>query len=178
MQYDIDLNALRAAERREVQFPDGITVHLNNHAFRFPAELPAAALDPLLSDKLDLLGLLADLARSQSGGTTWDMVEMLFKRPALPKNFLDAVYATYENLLGAEEYERFESVQPSVADYFRLTKALSRLYGVQLGKLFGLGSSSESDSETSSPTSADTTVSTPEESGSSHPSQDSSASVA
>ncbi|AWI32687.1 hypothetical protein [Streptomyces tirandamycinicus] len=164
MQYDLNLDEIA---EREMAYPDGINVRLNGHGFRFPAELPAAALTPLLSKELDLMGLLGDLVRSQNGGSTWQMLELLFQRRDLPSNFLDALDAVFGELLGKEAFERFQSVKPSVPAYFRLTVGLAKLYGVELGKLFGLGASSESDGETSSPTSADsTTGSTPEVSGS------------
>lgn len=174
MQYDIDLDA----ERREVQYPDGINLLIHGHGFRFPAELPADALDPMLSDDLDLIGLLGDLAKAQGGSAVGDTIELLFKRPKLPKKFLDAVKATYLVLLGEEAFERFLSVRPSIGDYVRMTKGLAKVYGVDLGKLFGLGGSSESDEETSKPTSPDTTTSTHEESGSAQDSPDSSESAA
>uniref|UniRef100_UPI003F49B15E hypothetical protein n=1 Tax=Streptomyces sp. CA-136453 TaxID=3240050 RepID=UPI003F49B15E len=162
MAYVLDLDA----ERREITYPDGIDVRLNGHVFCFPPELPADALDPLLSEDLDLVGLLTDLAKTDGGGTTGDVVELLFKRPFLPKQFLAAVKATYRILLDEEPYERFLSVKPSIADYVRLTKALVKVYGVELGKSFGLGVSSATDGETSSPTSPASTGSTPGSSGS------------
>ncbi|MFF4188106.1 hypothetical protein ACFYZ9_33420 [Streptomyces sp. NPDC001691] len=161
MAYVLDLDA----ERREITYPDGIDVRLNGHVFRFPAELPADALDPLLADDLDLVGLLADLAKAEGGSAAGDMIELLFRRPSLPKKFLAAVKETYRILLGEEPYERFLSVKPSMADYVRLTKALVKVYGVELGKSFGLGGSSATSGETSSPTSPDTTTSTPDSSG-------------
>ncbi|MFB8026026.1 MULTISPECIES: hypothetical protein [unclassified Streptomyces] len=164
MQYEIDLDA----DRREVQYPDGINVRLRGHGFCFPAELPADALDPLLSDDLDLVGLLADLTVTSKGSAVGDAVELFFRRPSLPKNFLSAVKETYKVLLGDEPFDRFLSVRPSISDYVRLTKALASLYGVELGKSFGLDGSStpKSDEATSKPTSPDTTSSTPEDSGS------------
>ncbi|MFG2986260.1 hypothetical protein ACGFYQ_34250 [Streptomyces sp. NPDC048258] len=173
MPYVIDLDA----ERREVQYPDGIEVRFNKNAFLFPAELPAAALDPLLSEDLDLVGLLTDLARTEGGSVGGDVIELLFKRPSLPRKFIDAVKAIYVICLGEEHFERFEDANPSIPDYFRITKALATVYGVELGKLFGSADSSESDGETSNPTSPDTTTSTPEASGSAPASPDSSGSA-
>ncbi|MER6232579.1 hypothetical protein ACFUC2_05285 [[Kitasatospora] papulosa] len=163
MSFVIDLDA----DRREVQYPDGIDVRLRDHGFRFPAELPAEALDPLLSDDLDLVGLLADLASTQKGSVAGDAIELLFRRPNLPKKFLDAVKETYRILLGEETFERFLSVRPSISDYIRLTKALANLYGVELGKSFGLDGFFETGSgeATSKPISPGTTSSTHEESG-------------
>ncbi|MGW0562956.1 hypothetical protein ACWDZ4_20610 [Streptomyces sp. NPDC003016] len=174
MQYDIDLDA----ERREVQYPDGFNLLIRGHGFHFPAELPADALDPLLSDDLDLVGLLGDLAKAQGGSAVGDVIELLFKRPRLPKKFLEAVKDTYLILLGEEAFERYLSLHPSIGDYVRMTKRVSRVYGIDLGKLFGLGGSSESEGETSNPTSPDSTTSTHEESGSAQTSPDSSDSVA
>ncbi|MGG2460121.1 hypothetical protein ACO0M4_09925 [Streptomyces sp. RGM 3693] len=161
MTYALDLDA----QRREVQYPDGIPVRLRGEQFLFPAELPAKALDPLLSDDLDLLGLLRDVLEATENPTTATIVELIFKRPHLPRRFINAVYAIHRLLLGDDEYERLEALNPSFPDYVRLTTGLARVYGVDLGKLLGLGSSSENGGETSSSTSAGTTDSTPEASG-------------
>ncbi|MFF9901225.1 hypothetical protein [Streptomyces longispororuber] len=161
MTFVIDLDAAR----REVQYPNGIPVLLFDEQWLFPAEIPADALDPLLDEELDLAGLLGELVNSTAASAAGEVLELLFKRPALPKKFFDAIKETYALLLG-EQYEQFKQNRPYIGDYVRLTKALIPVYGVDLGKLFGLGSSSETDGETSSPTSAATTSSTPEESGS------------
>ncbi|GAA2439880.1 hypothetical protein [Streptomyces glaucus] len=171
MSFVIDLDA----ERREVQYPNGIPVRLGGEQFIFPAELPAAALDPILSDELDLVGLLADVINSADGDTgVWDVVNALFRRPSLPRKFLAAVRETYAILLG-DQHEEFLQQKPSVPDYVRLTTGLAKVYGVALGKLFRSGDSSANDSQTSSPTSPGTTTdSTPEASGSAPGSPDSS----
>ncbi|MFI1201606.1 hypothetical protein ACH4VR_19505 [Streptomyces sp. NPDC020883] len=158
----IDLDA----QRREVQYPHGIPVLLRDEEFLFPAELPAKALDPLLSDDLDLVGLLRDIVEAAENPTAATVIELLLKRPRLPRKFVAAIHEIHAVLLGSEEYKRFEALNPSLADYVRLTTGLARVYGVDLGKSFGLGGSSETDGGTSSPTSAaSTTASTPEESG-------------
>ncbi|MFE0058656.1 hypothetical protein [Streptomyces sp. NPDC059003] len=162
MSFVIDLDA---AERREVQYPHGIPVKYRDEQFIYPAELPARALDPLLSDELDLVGLLRDVVEASENPTTSVVIGLLFKRPKLPRRFVDAIYEVHRILLGQEEYQRFEDLGPSLSAYGRLTMGLIKVYGVDLGKLFGLGVSSESDGETSSPTSASTTGSTPEGSG-------------
>ncbi|CAM5235563.1 hypothetical protein [Streptomyces griseomycini] len=169
----IDLDA----ERREVQYPHGIPVRLGGEQFLFPAELPAEALDPLLSDELDLVGLLGEVIESADGDAgVSEVIAALFRRPSLPRKFLGAVRETYAILL-LEQYEDFTKQRPSVGDYVRLTTGLARVYGVELGKLFRSADSSENASETSNPTSpATTTDSTPEASGSAPGSQDSSAS--
>ncbi|OEJ21117.1 hypothetical protein [Streptomyces subrutilus] len=158
----IDLDA----ERREVRYPNGIPVKIGGEQFIFPAEVPAEALDPLLSDDLDLVGFFGDLVTSTGGGTVSEITVMLFRRPKLPRQFYAAVKDVYRVLLGEEQYKDFLAQRPSIPDYVRLTTALAKVYGVELGKLFASDSSSETDSETSSPTSpASTTASTPEESG-------------
>ncbi|MFI6686600.1 hypothetical protein [Streptomyces sp. NPDC050485] len=164
MSFVIDLDA----ERREVQYPNGIPVLLRGEQFLFPAELPAASLDPLLSDDLDLIGLLGDIFAATENPTAATVIELAFKRPKLPRQFVDAIYDIHRSLLGDEEYQRFADLAPSFPDYVRLTIGLAKVYGVDLGKLFGLGGSSANSGETSSPTSAaSTTGSTPEESGAS-----------
>lgn len=162
MSFVIDLDA---AERREVQYPHGIPIKYREEQFIYPAELPAKALDPLLADELDLVGLLRDVIEASENPTASVVIDLVFKRPQLPRQFVDAIYEMHRILLGKEEYQRFEELGPSLPAYVRLTTALIKVYGVDLGKPFGLGSSSESDGETSSPTSASTTGLTPEESG-------------
>ncbi|GHH21995.1 hypothetical protein [Streptomyces lanatus] len=154
------------AERREVQFPHGIPVKLtDHHEVVFPAELPAAALDPILSDELDLVGLLADVINSSDGDAgIKEVVNALFRRPSLPRKFLEAIRETYAILL-EDQHQEFLNAKPSVPDYVRLTTGLARVYGVELGKLFRSADSSESDSQTSKPTSPATTESTPDASG-------------
>ncbi|AKN68768.1 hypothetical protein QR97_02180 [Streptomyces sp. PBH53] len=156
---------LDAAERREVQYPHGIPINYRDEQFIYPAELPAKALDPLLSDELDLVGLLRDVVQASDNPTAAVVIDLLFKRPQLPRRFIQAIYDVHRILLGEEEYTRFESLNPSLPAYIRLTIGLIKVYGLDLGKSFGLGDSSETDGETSSPTSAASTDSTPEESG-------------
>jgi hypothetical protein len=170
MSYAIDLDA----QRREVQYPDGIPVLLNKCDLLFPSEIPADALDPLLSEELDLVGLLRDIADTSSTTAAGELIELLFRRPKLPAQFLKAVKDTYKALLGEDGYKDFTKARPSIGDYVRLSQALIKVYGVDLGKLFGSAGSSKSDGEMSSPTSAGTTDSTPEASGSGQDSQDSS----
>ncbi|MEE1764421.1 hypothetical protein [Streptomyces sp. SP18BB07] len=160
--YVIDLTA----DRREVQFPHGIPVKLSEtHDVIFPAELPAEALDPILSDELDLVGLLGEVIDSADGDAgVKEVVNALFRRPSLPRKFLEAIRKTYEILLGDQHKEFLES-KPSIPDYVRLTIGLTKVYGVELGKLFRSADSSENDGATSSPTSPGTTESTPDASG-------------
>ncbi|MBK3639452.1 hypothetical protein [Streptomyces sp. MBT33] len=173
MSFVIDLDA----ERREVQYPDGIPVKFGGEQFIFPAELPAEALDPILSDELDLVGLLGDVIDSAEGdaGIT-EVVTALFRRPSLPRKFLAAIRETYAILL-RDQHEDFLKQRPYIGDYVRLTTALTRVYGVELGKLFRSADSSVNDSETSKPTSPDSTGSTPDASGSDQDSPDSSESA-
>ncbi|MEU6460341.1 hypothetical protein [Streptomyces sp. NPDC046976] len=173
MSFVIDLDA----ERREVQYPDGIPVKFGEEQFLFPAELPADALDPILSDELDLVGLLSEVIEASDGEAgVWDVVNALFRRPSLPRKFLKAVRETYAILLGSQ-HEEFRKRRPSIGDYVRLTTGLAKVYGVELGKLFRSADSSETDSEPSSPTYPDITESTPAASGSVPGSPDSSASA-
>jgi hypothetical protein len=172
MSFVIDLDA----ERREVQYPDGIPVKFGGEQFIFPAELPAEALDPILSDELDLVGLLGDVLESSDGDAgIKEIVNALFRRPSLPRKFLAAIRETYTILLG-DQHEDFLRQRPYIGDYVRLTTGLTKVYGVELGKLFRSADSSENASETSSQTSPDTTESTPDESGSAPDSPNSSAS--
>ncbi|MGX1268098.1 hypothetical protein [Streptomyces phaeoluteigriseus] len=161
MSFVIDLDA----ERREVQYPDGIPVKFGGEQFIFPAELPADALDPILSDDLDLVGLLGDVIDSADGDAgVSEVVAALFRRPTLPRKFLVAIRETYGILLG-DQHEEFLAKRPFIGDYVRLTTGLIKVYGVELGKLFRSADSSASDSQTSSPTSPVSTESTPDVSG-------------
>ncbi|MGI5337654.1 hypothetical protein ACQEVS_09785 [Streptomyces sp. CA-181903] len=169
----IDLDAAR----REVQHPDGIAVLFRKRRFVFPAELPATALDTLLSEELDLAGFLGDIAITTSSSIAGEAIELLTKRPRFPAQLWKGFQDLYEALLGEEQYKEFIGCRPSFGDYVRLTKALAREYGVSLGKLFGLSGSSSTSGETSNPISSDSTGSTPEASGSNPGSQASSESA-
>jgi hypothetical protein len=143
----------------------------------FPAEVPADALDPLLSDDLDLVGLLGEVVNSDGEFSTSEAIDLFFRHSSLPREFLAAVKDIYRVLLGEQQFGEFTKVRPSIGDYVRLSKALAQVYAVDLGKLFGLGGSSANAGATSSPTSPDTTSSTPDASGSGQDSPDSSGSV-
>lgn len=80
--YFLDLDA----ERREVLYPHGIPIKFGGEQFIFPAELPADALDPILSEELDLVGLLGDILESAEDDKTGvkEIVTALFRRPSLP----------------------------------------------------------------------------------------------
>ncbi|MFD3514915.1 hypothetical protein [Streptomyces sp. NPDC058657] len=161
--YVIDLDA----PRREIRYPDGLPVLFDGEDLIFPAELPVDALDPLLSEDLGLVALLGEVLESSDGEAgVAEIVAALFRRPSLPLKFLGAVRKTYAILLGEEQYKTFAKARPSVPDFVRLTVALAKVYGVEMGRLFKSGDSSASDGATSSPTSGTTTDSTPEASGS------------
>ncbi|MFJ2745309.1 hypothetical protein ACIO3O_37260 [Streptomyces sp. NPDC087440] len=161
MSYVLDLDAAR----REARYPDGIPVLFGGEDLIFPAELPADALDPLLSDELGLVALLGEVLESSDGDAgVAEVVTALFRRPSLPRKFLTAIRNTYAILLG-EQFDTFLQARPSLSDYVRLTVGLSRTYGVELGKHFRSDASSTSDGTTSKPTSPDTTESTPDASG-------------
>ncbi|MFI6142331.1 hypothetical protein ACIBCC_29590 [Streptomyces griseus] len=164
MSYAIDISAAR----REVQFPSGIYTKISDDiAVTFPAELPLEALDPILSEKLDLVGLIGDIVQADGvdGLDVSKVLAAIFRRPTLLPKFLAAVRESFEVLLG-DNHPEFLEAKPSSGDYVRLTIALSKVYGVELGKLLGLDISVGSDSPTSSPTSPATTGSTPAASGS------------
>jgi hypothetical protein len=162
------------AARREVTNPDGMSVVFGGETFVFPAELPLAVLDPLLDPELDLVGLITRFLGEDKADAS---LGLLLFRPDLPQAVLKAFYACYAKLMGAEQFDQFAALNPSVEDYGRLTKALVGAYGVSLGKFFKSGSSSSGDGETSKQTSPDSTTSTPAESSSSPDSPGSSASA-
>lgn len=167
----IDLNA----GRREAQYPDGINVELGDDSFLLPAELPADLLDPLLSDDLDLAGLIKKgyekRTAAQAAGADSDeslgktVVDLLLDRPDLPKRLVESIKDVFRVLFGEEQYARFAGQRPSINDYVRLTQALMVMYGVSLGEASASPASSESGGATSSATSSGSTDSTPEASG-------------
>lgn len=154
----IDLDAAR----RESAYPDGIPLVLRGEEFVLPAELPEACLDPLLDEKLGLFEAIKQAVEDDQGAGSvgTDVVNILTARPDLPREVLAAIRGVFALLFGADEYSRFRSLRPSVPDYFRMTKALTTLYGVSLGEAWRSLASSESDGATSSPTSNTTTAST------------------
>lgn len=155
------------AARREAKRPANIPVHYTKDLdLYFPAELPLDALDPILSDELDLFGLIGDILESSTGEAgeldVTDVIKAIFRRPRLPRRFIDAIRQTYALLLDEDQYKAFLATRPGVGDYTFLTTSLAKVYGVELGKLLGLGGSSENGGATSSPTSPASTESTPE----------------
>jgi hypothetical protein len=157
----IDLDAAA----REVQFPDGIPLRKGGKDFLLPAELPADVFDPFLSEELDLVGLfqqvLSDRAEDSEESIGGDIIDMLIARPALPRQFIAALYEGFEVLFGTEQYAEFKATRPSVADYLRLVKGLMPLYGTSLGEAFASPASSASAGATPKPISPSTTGSTP-----------------
>ncbi|MFE2723898.1 hypothetical protein [Kitasatospora sp. NPDC059327] len=158
----IDLDA----PKREVAYPDGIPVLLGGETFTFPAELPLDALKPLLANNLDLMGIAAQVINDEKNDNiAGGVIDLLINRPHLPRTFLGAIDEVYLQLLGAEQFVRFHDKKPSIPDYVRLTKALIKAYGVNLGKLFGSPTSPTDGGTTSSSTSPTTTSETPATSG-------------
>lgn len=175
----IDLDAAR----RETAYPDGIPVALGGETFLLPAELPVDALDPLLSDDLDLVGVLKQVFEERKNSDDTDesfgelVLDVLLARPALPRQVIQAIKDVFAALFGAEQYDRFVAQQPSINDYLRLGQALLPLMGVGLGEALNSAGSSEPGGETSNPTSPTTTPdSTPAASGAGRTKRGSSAS--
>lgn len=173
----IDLDAAR----RETQYPDGIPVVLGGERFVLPAELPVEALDPLLSEEMDLAGVLQQVLADKPDGADEEsigelVINVLVNRPNLPIQLVQAIKDVFAALFGPEQYERFLAQRPSVPDYLRLAKHLLPLLGVSLGEALGSPDSSESAGETSKPTSPSTAASTPGKSGSGRTKKGSSAS--
>lgn len=162
----IDLDAAK----RESQYPDGINVRHGATDFVLPAELPADVLDPiLLLDLPALLKKVLDTAEGKDAGDEDDLgqivLDVLFDRPDLPADLLNAVRSVFAALFGPDQYPVFLSNRPSIPDYVRLIRGLLPLYGVSLGEALGSADSSESGGATSNPTSSSTTDSTPAPSG-------------
>jgi hypothetical protein len=157
----IDLDAAR----RESAHPDGLPVRFKGADFLLPAELPLDTLSMVLThEKLDLPGLIANLADKPGGTVGGDVVNALLSRPDLPGTVLDVFQDALRELFGEEEFQRFKELRPSVPDFMRLIKALMSMYGVGLGEAFRSLMSSNDAGATSKPTSpASTPASTPEQ---------------
>lgn len=162
---NIDLDAAV----REATYPDGIPVTKGGKTFTLPAELPEAVLDPLLSDDLDIAGVIADVLKDTRPGEDRsigdDVVAVLTARPNLPKDAVLAAKECFAVLFG-DQFEDFCAERPSINDYIRIARAALPLYGVSLGEAFGSPGPSEPAGETPKPTSpVSTPDSTPETSG-------------
>lgn len=155
------------AAKREARYPDGLPVVLGGQTFMLPAELPAEVLDPLLSDRIDLAGIIAEFL----GGKTDDqsfgdaLVDLLSNRPDLPSDLIGAVKDVFAVAFGADQYAAFVGKSPSLQDYGRILKYALPLYGNTLGEAFASAASSESDGQTPKPTSDSSAASTPATAG-------------
>lgn len=150
---------------RESAFPDGIPVTFRGQQFTLPAELPLDVFDPLLDERVDLVGLLR-IAFGEGGNEAVGdaIITALFNRPNLPLVLRDAIYDSLRLLFGQEQFDAFQAHRPGLSTYGRLISGLFQKYGVSLGEAFASPASSETGGATSSPTSPATTpVSTPEE---------------
>ena len=160
--FSIDLDAAR----RERQAPDGIPVILKGEEFILPGELPTDVFDPFLTDEFDLGGLLVEVAKMDDAEPLEVLVKLLFNRPKLPVETLNAVFAALELLFGAEQWAEFRKLRPSIKDQVALVKGAFKLYGTSVGEAFASAAKSASGGPTSKPTSpGSTTDSTPETSG-------------
>lgn len=151
---------------RESSFPDGIQVPYKGTTYVLPAELPLDVFDPLLSPDFDLVGLIKTVLGEdgQAEGDLGDaVISVLFKRPNLPLEVRDTIYASLALLFGEDQWTQFQAQRPGVATLTVLIKGLFTSYGVALGEAFGSGGSSESDGDSSKETSSSTTESTPAE---------------
>lgn len=158
----LDLDAARRESQRIAP-----TIVLGGQSFVLPLELPADVIDPLLSDELDLVGLVKQVLADKPTSTNDvnEFLDLLFARPALPRQLIAAVKDSLALLFGADAYAAFLSQRPSFSDYVRIVKALPGFYGVGLGEAFASPGSSESDGATSKETSESTADSTPAASG-------------
>jgi hypothetical protein len=106
-------------------------------------------------------------------GKQRDMVDIFTKtledRPAALADIWSALHDTFAALFDTAEnpgqYAAFRALRPSLKDYGRLVRALTRAYGVSLGEAFASPVSSKSGGTTPNPTSPDSTDSTPDGSG-------------
>ncbi len=156
----IDLDAAR----REAEVPDALPLTYKGQDFALPAELPADVFDPLLSEDLDLVGIVKPfLADGIDYGQA--VIDLLTDRPGVPGEVVGAIHGVFAALFGEGDYARFRGLKPSLSDYGRLVKALVPAYGIDLGEAFASPASSESDGATQKQTSEPSTDSTAAPSG-------------
>lgn len=160
------------AATRELAYPDGIPVTLpNGQVITAPAEFPLDVLDPLLSEDLDLIGVVKLVVDreprvGEDGETVEDdiatiVVDVLMERPAILAQVKRAIGQCFAALFSEEDYARFVAARLGVRTLAALVKGLLSEYGVGLGEALGSPASSESSGEPSSPTSDGSTDSTP-----------------
>jgi len=161
----IDLDA----SRRESAHPDGIPVRLGGDDFLLPAELPVDVFDPFLDPNFDLTGIIRDAmdqAKMSEGASLESIIiDVLFERPTIPVQLVNAIFAAFAILFGDEQYARFKAHRPSLPDYGRLARGLFRAYGASLGEAFASPAPSALGGATQKPTSPASTSSTPDSSG-------------
>lgn len=164
MKRSIDLDAARAESTP-------IEVTFKGQTFTLPGELPLDVFDPLLSDDLDLVGMIR---KAWSNPDLADgVIETLLAPGNVPAKLLAAIREGFRLLFADEdaanpdaEFDRFMACRPSAQDFRRLISHLARLYGVSLGEVFAsLITSPTAGGATQSTTSPDSTGSTPEPSG-------------
>lgn len=159
-----DLLDLDAAIREQVD-PDGIDMPFRGAVFHLPAELPLDVFDPFLDPEFDLVGLIrtfVEADKDEKADVAETVVDVLFERPNLPREVLDAFYGSLRLLFGAEQFEQFQAKRPGHKTYTIFIRLLLAKYGVGLGEAFASADSSENGGETSKPTSpTSTTDSTP-----------------
>ena len=163
----VDMNA----GRRERQAPTGVPLAFGHATFTLPAELPADVFDPLLDPAFDLAGIIRDAMTKAKDPDGNDramqavIVDVLFDRPSIPVDTINAIKACLRILFGDDQWPAFLRERPSVPDFVYLVRNLGRVYGVGLGEAFGLSGSSPSVGQSSKETSGGITGSTPEASG-------------
>lgn len=152
---------LDAAER-EIAYPDGINLRLGGHTYTLPAELPLDVLDPLIAEDFDLAGLIVELTSIGGDDLGESVVNLLTKRPDLPRQFKETIHGCLRLLMGGEAFDAFLATRPSLQKYGRLIRGVLGLYGTTLGEATASLTTSGTGGATSNQTSDASTESMPE----------------
>ena len=150
---------------RETSFPDGIPVIFKGNTYMLPAELPLDIFDPFLAEDFDLAGLIKQIGNEGEGVSFTDsLTDLLFNRPTLPLDLIDALKGSLALLFG-DQWEAFQAGRPGAVAYTLVIRRAFQAYGVILGEVFKSPSSSDDAGATSKPTPTSISDSTPEPSG-------------
>lgn len=154
---DDDVIDLRAGRREATRRPPRVAI--GGEIFELPLELPASVLDPLFDGELDgIIAVLVDLVSSAdvtnpSKTDLAPLFERIRSNPLVIKEALGAARSVFRNLIGPDDWPRWEQTRPGITDYISLARVAWQRYGVGLGEALGLSSSSGGDGQTSKQTS-------------------------
>lgn len=112
----IDLDAAK----REAAYPDGIPVRFGGEEFLLPGELPADLLDPLLSEELDLVGVISKVFDDRAAKREAEKAKAAAEAPELPPGVPEDLKAKAE----AADEDDDESLGEIIVDVLLARPAL------------------------------------------------------